>query len=136
MSRKRHWGLIMVSLLGGWPVSTDFGGGSAVSANYSTDSLGTLTVCCVVFDDGGDGCISGSDSFRLFTHGGAVAFSSPVAYTADLIYGPAGEMIGTGLASSGGRAHSIPQLSAALPSAHSCNMRMRRTSEVPADVKD
>ncbi len=91
----------MVSLLRDWPVNTDLDGGSAVSANYSTDSLGTLTVCCVVFDYGGDGCISSSDSFRLFTYGGAVAFSSPVAYTTDLIYEPTGETIGTGISFTG-----------------------------------
>ena len=76
------------------PVAADLDGGSAISANYSTDTLGTLTVCCIVFDVGGNGMVSGSDYFQLFTYGGATAFSG--SYSAVLIYVPTGEKIGTG----------------------------------------
>ncbi len=96
------WDDIKVQLTDGtnfaeWePVTADLDGGSATSANYSTDALGTITVACWVFDVGGNGYVSGSDYFTLFTYGGATAFSSSGSYSAVLIYVPTGEKIGTG----------------------------------------
>jgi hypothetical protein len=49
-----------------------------------------------VFDVAGNGLVSGSDYFRVFTYGGATAFSSGTTYTAVLIYTETGEKIGTG----------------------------------------
>jgi len=96
------WDKIKVQLTDGtnfaeWePVATDLDGGSALSMNYTTDALGSVTVCCWVFDVAGNGLVSGSDYFRVFTYGGATAFSSGTTYTAVLIYTETGEKIGTG----------------------------------------
>jgi len=101
------WDKIRVQLTDGtnfgeWePVATDLDGGSAVSMNYTTDGMGTLTVCCWVFDVGGNGVVSGSDYFRVFTYGGAATFSSGTTYTAVLIYTETGEKIGTGVTFTG-----------------------------------
>ncbi|MCU0860290.1 MAG: hypothetical protein MUE55_06870, partial [Thermoplasmata archaeon] len=59
--------------------------------------LGTLTVCCAVFDLAGNGYVSGGDFFQLFTYGGTTAFSAATSYGAVLIYEPLGEKIGTGI---------------------------------------
>lgn len=101
------WDKIRVQLTDGtnfaeWdPVATDLDGGAAVYKNYTTDALGSLTVCCWVFDVGGNGVVSGSDYFRVFTYGGATAFSSGTTYTAVLIYTETGEKIGTGITFTG-----------------------------------
>jgi len=83
------------------PLTTDLDGGSAVSMNYTTDALGTLSVCCWLYDVGGNGFVSGSDYFTLFTYGGATAFSGSGSYSAVLIYVPTGEKIGTGVSFTG-----------------------------------
>jgi archaeal type IV pilus assembly protein PilA len=74
------------------PVSTNLDGGSAVSSNLSSDTLGALTVYCIVFDVSGNGYISGSDYFIVW----ATSFSSATTYSAVLIYDPSGEKMGTG----------------------------------------
>lgn len=79
------------------PDATNLDGGSAVSSNLTTDGLGSLTVCCVVFDIAGNGYVSGSDFFQIFTYGGATAFSAATSYSTVLIYEPTGEKIGTGI---------------------------------------
>lgn len=78
------------------PSTADLDGGDAVSSNLTTDSMGSLTVCCVVYDDRGDGYVSSGDYFRLYTYNGAAAFDSETTYRAVLIYEPTGEMMGTG----------------------------------------
>jgi hypothetical protein len=83
------------------PLTTDLDGGSAVSMNYTTDALGTLSVCCWIYDVGGNGFVSGSDYLSLFTYGGATAFSGSGSYSAVLIYVPTGEKIGTGVSFTG-----------------------------------
>ena len=83
------------------PLTANLDGGSAVSSNLTTDALGTLTPCCIVFDVGGNGCVSGGDYFRVFTYEGATAFSSSTSYTAVLIFEPTGEEMGTGISFSG-----------------------------------
>lgn len=74
------------------PVATNLSGGSAISANLSSDTLGALTVWCTVFDVSGNGYVSGSDYFQLV----ASSFVSTTTYSAVLIYEPTGEKIGTG----------------------------------------
>lgn len=83
------------------PDGTNLDGGTALSSNLTTDGLSTLTVCCTVFDVAGNGYVSGSDYFQVFTYGGATAFSAAGAYTAVLIYEPTGEKMGTGIAFTG-----------------------------------
>jgi hypothetical protein len=96
------WDDIKVQLTDGttfaeWsPTTANLDGGSAVSSNLTTQSLGSLTVCCIVFDIAGNGVVSGSDYFKLYTYGGATTFSSSTTYTTVLIYEPTGEKIGTG----------------------------------------
>jgi len=60
-----------------------------------------LTVCLHVTDVAGNGLVSGSDFFKVFTYGGATGFSPVVVYTAVLVYKPTGETIGTGITFSG-----------------------------------
>jgi flagellin-like protein len=102
------WDKIKVQLSDGtnfaeWdPVATDLDGGSAVSHNYSTKATMTpVTVCLWVYDVGGNGMVSGSDYFRVFTYGGATAFTSGTTYTAVLIYTETSEKIGTGVTFTG-----------------------------------
>jgi flagellin-like protein len=102
------WDDIKVQLTDGtnfaeWsPATANLDGGTAVSSNLSvkTDLTG-LTVCCTVFDVGGNGYASGSDYFKLFTYGGATAFTSSTTYSAVLIYEPTGEKMGTGISFTG-----------------------------------
>lgn len=77
------------------PVATQLTSTGAISANYSVDTLGALSVCAVVFDISGNGLVSGSDYMNLFTYGGATGFSG--SYTAVLIYVPTGERMGNAL---------------------------------------
>jgi flagellin-like protein len=84
------------------PVATNLDGGAAISSNLSTAAaMGGITVCCLVFDVSGNGYVSGSDYFQLFTYGGATAFSSAGSYSAALIYEPTGEKMGTGVVFTG-----------------------------------
>ena len=63
--------------------------------NYSASSTLTgLTVCLWLTDVSGNGYVSGSDYFTVFTYGGATGFSPDTLYSAVLIYKPAGERCG------------------------------------------
>jgi flagellin-like protein len=73
------------------PVAADLDSGGAVSANLSSDTLGALTVWCTVFDNAGNGLVSGSDYFQVVCAG----FSG--SYTAVLVYVPTGERMGNAL---------------------------------------
>ncbi|UCE91998.1 MAG: type IV pilin N-terminal domain-containing protein [Methanobacteriota archaeon] len=101
------WDDIKVQLTDGtnfaeWtPATTDLDGGAATSYNYSVKALGTLSVCCMVFDVGGNGYCSGTDYFRVYTYPDATAFASSTTYTAVLIYEPTGEQMGTGVSFTG-----------------------------------
>lgn len=101
------WDKIKVQLTDGtnfgeWePAATDLDGASAVSHNYSVDAMGSLSVCCWVYDVAGNGVVSGSDYFRVFTYGGAATFASGTTYSAVLIYTETGEKIGTGMTFTG-----------------------------------
>ena len=101
------WDQIKVQLSDGtnfaeWETNTaDLDGGSAVTMNYTTDTLGTLTVCLLVTDVGGNGFVSGSDYFKVYTYGGATPFASGTTYSAVLIYTETGEKIGTGVTFNG-----------------------------------
>jgi len=102
------WDQIKVQLSDGtlfaeWEtVKTDLDGGLAVTKNYSTkDTMTPLIICCHVTDVGGNGLVSGSDYFRVFTYGGATAFASGTTYTAVLIYTETSEKIGTGMTFTG-----------------------------------
>lgn len=83
------------------PLTTNLDGGSAISSNLSTQSLGSLTVCCVVFDIAGNGVVNSGDYFELYTYDGALTFASTTWYTVVLVYGPTGETIGIGQAFTG-----------------------------------
>jgi flagellin-like protein len=84
------------------PATANLDGGVAVSSNLSVSTgITGLTVCCIVFDVGGNGYASGSDYFKLFTYGGATALTSSTTYTAVLIYEPTGEKMGTGISFTG-----------------------------------
>jgi len=102
------WDQIKVQLSDGtnfaeWDIATaDLDGGSALTANYSTDTgLTGLTVCLLVTDVGGNGFVSGSDYFKVYTYGGATSFASGTTYSAVLIYTETGEKIGTGVTFNG-----------------------------------
>jgi len=102
------WDLIKVQLTDGtnfaeWDLdAADLDGGSAVTANYSTKATMTpLEVCLLVTDVGGNGLLSGTDYFKVFTYGGATGFSNGVTYTAVLIYTETGEKIGNGISFTG-----------------------------------
>ena len=86
------------------PVGTNLDGGAATSSNVTstlTGGLTGLTVGCLVFDIAGNGYVSGSDYFQLWTYGGATAFSAAGSYSAVLIYEPTGEKMGTGVTFTG-----------------------------------
>jgi hypothetical protein len=75
---------------------------STVGHNYSTSALLTgLTVCVWITDVSGNGYVSGTDYFTVFTYGGATGFSSSTMYTVVLLYEPTGERCGTPLAFTG-----------------------------------
>lgn len=103
------WDQIKVQMTDGtnfveWETAAaDLDGGSAVTQNYSTKTLGTggPVICCQVTDIGGNGFVSGTDYFRLFTYGGATGLSSGTTYTAVLVYTETGERIGTGITFNG-----------------------------------
>jgi flagellin-like protein len=64
------------------------------TVNLTTQSLGNLTVCVILTDVSGNGYVSGSDYFTVFTYGGATGFSSSTQYSAVLLYKITGERIG------------------------------------------
>ena len=78
------------------PVTDDLDDGAAITVNYSTDALGSVTVCALVTDVSGNGFVSGSDYLRVYTYGGATAFASATTYTLVLMYEDTGVMIGLG----------------------------------------
>lgn len=75
------------------PAKTDLSTTGGDSMNYTAKALGSITVCCWVYDLVGNGVISGGDNFNLFTYGGAATFSG--SYTVNMLYEPTGERIGT-----------------------------------------
>jgi flagellin-like protein len=82
-------------------VTTDLDGGSAVSKNYTTKALGTLTICLIVTDVGGNGFVSGTDYFVVYTYGGASTFAAGTQYSAALVYTVTSEKMGTGITFTG-----------------------------------
>lgn len=74
---------------------------STTAHNYSTAALGALTVCVVVTDVSGNGFVSGTDYFQVFTFGGAAAFASGTQYSAVLLYEPTGERCGQSMTFTG-----------------------------------
>ena len=68
--------------------------------NYSTSTLGTLTVACVLTDVSGNGYVSGTDYFTL-KYQGATGFLSTTTYTAVLLYEVTGERCGQGVSFTG-----------------------------------
>jgi flagellin-like protein len=64
------------------------------TVNLTTQSLGNLTVCIILTDVSGNGYVSGTDYFTIFTYGGATGFSSGTEYSAVLLYEISGERIG------------------------------------------
>lgn len=88
--------------IAGWdPMTADLDGGSAVTVNYTTNVTGPLTVCLHVTDVGGNGFVSASDYFKVFTYQGATRFSTSTIYSAVLIFKPTGESIGSGVTFTG-----------------------------------
>jgi len=77
--------------------TADLQTGMMVTANYSEEYLGSLVVCLLVTDLAGNGYVSGSDYFQVFTYGGDPGFNSGTTYQAYLLYEPTGERIGTGI---------------------------------------
>ena len=70
--------------------------------NYSASTTLTgLTVCLWVYDVSGNGYVSGTDYFTIFTYGGATGFSSSTQYSAVLLYEPTGERCGQGISFTG-----------------------------------
>lgn len=70
--------------------------------NYSTSTTLTgLTVCVWVYDVSGNGYVSGTDYFTVFTYGGATGFSSRTQYSAVLLYEPSGERCGQAITFTG-----------------------------------
>ena len=98
------WDLIKVQVSDGtnfaeWETNTaDLDGGAAITANYGSKALGTLTVWLNVTDVGGNGFVSGSDYLRVTAN---PAFSSATQYSVVLIYTETGEKIGTGITFNG-----------------------------------
>jgi FlaG/FlaF family flagellin (archaellin) len=63
--------------------------------NYSASTTLTgLTVCLWVYDVSGNGYVSGTDFFTIFTYGGATGFAPTTQYSAVLLYEPSGERCG------------------------------------------
>ena len=105
--RALTWSDIKIRLSDGnhnaewFPKTTDLNVGYAIRFNYSTDTLGILTICCEVFDAGGNGYVGGGDYIQFFTYDGALTFSQGKSYTFSLIYRPSGEQIGPKLSFTG-----------------------------------
>jgi len=63
--------------------------------NYSASTALTgLTVCLWLTDVSGNGYVSGTDYFTIFTYGGATGFAPTTQYSAVLLYEPTGERCG------------------------------------------
>ena len=96
-----EWSDVTVTLTDGtsyamWePQTADLDNGSVSTANYSTDELGDLTVCCKVVDLAGNGQIDGADYFELTTYDGDPPFSSAVTYTFMLVWEWDGSQMGS-----------------------------------------
>ncbi|MCJ7463343.1 MAG: type IV pilin N-terminal domain-containing protein [Thermoplasmata archaeon] len=74
---------------------------TTVAVNYTTQTLGSLTICVIVTDVSGNGYVSGTDYFQVFTYGGATAFASGTQYSAVLLYEPSGERCGQAITFTG-----------------------------------
>jgi flagellin-like protein len=75
---------------------------STVGHNYSTSATLTgLVVCVWLTDVSGNGYVSGTDYFTVFTYGGATGFSSGTQYSAVLLYEPSGERCGQAITFTG-----------------------------------
>jgi FlaG/FlaF family flagellin (archaellin) len=75
---------------------------TVTGVNYSTaTTLTGLTVCVWIYDVSGNGFVSGTDYFTVFTYGGATGFSSATQYSAVLLYEPSGERIGQSITFTG-----------------------------------
>jgi flagellin-like protein len=72
---------------------------TSTAYNYSTNTLGGVTVVCVLTDVSGNGYVSGTDYFTLKYQG--TAFSSSTTYTAVLLYKVTGERCGQGVSFTG-----------------------------------
>lgn len=80
-----------------WQTATsDLDGGMAVTMQYGSRSLGSMTVYCNVTDIGGNGCVNAADYFVL-----SGVFSTSTTYNAVLVYELTSEQIGTGLSFNG-----------------------------------
>ena len=73
---------------------------TATAYNYSTQTVGSITVACVLTDVSGNGYVSGTDYFTL-KYQGATGFSSTTTYTAVLLYKVTGERCGQGISFTG-----------------------------------
>ncbi len=71
------------------------------TVNLTTQGLGDLTVCIILTDVSGNGYVSGTDYFTIFTYGGATGFSSGIEYSAVLLYEISGERIGQSMTFTG-----------------------------------
>lgn len=95
------WDDIVVSVQAGtdfasWsPAGNDLKkvGGEPVSFNYSSDTLGNLTLSCTIYDNAGNGFVSGGD-YLIFSAVGSPGFSDDVDYYMVLVYEPTGDRIG------------------------------------------
>ena len=73
---------------------------TSTAYNYSTNTLGTITVACMLTDVSGNGYVSGTDYFTL-KYQGANPFLSTTTYTAVLLYKVTGERCGQGVSFTG-----------------------------------
>ena len=60
-----------------------------------------ITVCLLLTDVSGNGYVSGTDFFTVFTYGGAAGFASGTQYSAVLLYEPSGERCGQAITFTG-----------------------------------
>ena len=77
------------------PRSGDLDGGVAVTHDYGTELLGSLTIRCIVDDGAGNGYLSGGDHMSFIATDGS-SFSSATTYSFYLEHLPTGEKIGAG----------------------------------------
>ena len=64
------------------------------SDNQSAKALGSLSVCLLVTDMGGNGLVTGGDFIQLYTFGGATPFASGTTYHVSFVYEGTGGTIG------------------------------------------
>jgi flagellin-like protein len=74
---------------------------STTATNYSVQTCGSLSICCIITDVSGNGFVSGTDFFQIYTYGGATGFSSGTQYSVVLLYEPTGERCGQPLTFTG-----------------------------------